>query len=131
MRYLLDTNVISDAMRRPLGIAGQRMRAAGREALITSIIVAGELKFGAAKAASAVYVARVEEALDGLTVLPFEAPADQHYAEIRDRLRRIGRPIGGNDMLIAAHALALDCTLVTANVEEFSRVDGLRFENWR
>ena len=56
--------------------------------------------------------------------------ADHRYAEIRLYLDQRGRPIGPNDLLIAAHALALDLTLVTANVEEFERVPGLRVENW-
>jgi tRNA(fMet)-specific endonuclease VapC len=65
-----------------------------------------------------------------LEVLPLDGGADRHYAEIRAHLSRKGQPIGSNDLLIAAHALALDLTLVTANVDEFSRVPGLFIENW-
>ena len=65
-----------------------------------------------------------------MEVLPFESPSDAIYAELRTRLESRGRPIGGNDLLIAAHALANDCTIVTANEKEFSRAKGLKVENW-
>ena len=63
-------------------------------------------------------------------MLPFETPADAAYAELRTTLEQNGTPIGANDMLIAAHALALGLTLVTDNEREFSRVHGLSTENW-
>ncbi len=68
--------------------------------------------------------------LSTLNILPLEPPADRHYGTIRQELARQGIPIGSNDLLIAAHALALDLTVVTANAREFSRVPGLRVENW-
>ncbi len=83
-----------------------------------------------AKKGSARLAERVDQTLEGLEVLPLDGGADRHYAEIRAHLSRKGQPIGSNDLLIAAHALALDLTLVTANVDEFSRVPGLFIENW-
>jgi tRNA(fMet)-specific endonuclease VapC len=68
--------------------------------------------------------------LGALEVLPFEAPADVAYGQVRSRLEQAGMPIGANDLLIAAQALALGCTIVTDNEAEFSRVDGLPCENW-
>ena len=65
-----------------------------------------------------------------MDILPLEKPVDLHYGEIRAFLSRAGKPIGGNDLFIAAHASALDLTLVSANIREFSRVPGLRVENW-
>jgi tRNA(fMet)-specific endonuclease VapC len=65
-----------------------------------------------------------------VVVLPFESPADAIYARVRTSLEAVGRPTGGNDILIAAHALALDATLVTDNVREFGRVSELALENW-
>ena len=62
--------------------------------------------------------------------LPLDKESDRHYAEIRSHLERIGETIGPNDLLIAAHTLALDLTLTTENVEEFARVPGLSIENW-
>ena len=65
-----------------------------------------------------------------MPVLAFEPPADRRYAELRAALERAGTPIGGNDMLIAAHALSLGLTVVTANIAEFRRVRGLRCVDW-
>jgi tRNA(fMet)-specific endonuclease VapC len=72
----------------------------------------------------------LEAVLDAFDILPFEEPADRHYEDIRSALERVGTPIGANDMLIAAHALALGLTLVTNNTGEFRRVPGLLVENW-
>jgi tRNA(fMet)-specific endonuclease VapC len=73
---------------------------------------------------------QVEAVLSVLDTLPFEWPGDEAYGLIRTQLEAAGTPIGGNDMLIAAQAVALDYTLVTDNESEFSRVTGLRIENW-
>ena len=94
------------------------------------IIVAAELRYGATKKNSPRLTAQLEAVLGALEVLALEAPADIRYGRIRASLERMGRPIGANDLLIAAHALSLDFTLVTDNEREFSRVDGLRIENW-
>lgn len=63
-------------------------------------------------------------------ILPFEAPAEITYGELRARLEATGQPIGGNDMLIAAHAVSLGHTIVTDHEREFTQVDGLSVENW-
>jgi tRNA(fMet)-specific endonuclease VapC len=130
MRYLLDTNVVSDLVRNPQGKVAQRIRAVGEARVSTSIIVAAELRYGAAKKASARLSAQLEAVLSALDVLPFEPPADALYAALRTALEEVGTPMGANDMLIAAHALALGCTIVTDNEREFARVRGLSCENW-
>lgn len=104
--------------------------AVGGETICTSIIVTAALRFGAAKADSRKLQDRVDLILSALEVLPLETPADRHYATIRWQLTRGGTPMGPNDMLIACHALSKDLTVVTANFAEFSRVQGLRVENW-
>jgi tRNA(fMet)-specific endonuclease VapC len=129
-RYLLDTNIVSDLIRNPTGVVHDRIARFGEETVCLSIVVASELRFGAQKRNSAKLTERVEAILDSIAVFPFEAPADLHYAAIRHSLEAAGDPIGPNDLLIAAHARALDLTLVTANFTEFSRVPGLRVENW-
>ncbi len=129
-RYLLDTNILSAALRDPGGEVGERLADAPQGATCTSVIVAGELRFGAAKRGSRRLMTRVAELLETIDVLPFQPPADLAYAALRTDLERIGRPIGGNDMLIAAHALSLGLILVTDNQREFSRVANLRIENW-
>jgi tRNA(fMet)-specific endonuclease VapC len=128
--YLLDTNILSDVMRNPTGRVAERLSAVGEQAVTTSIVVASELRFGALRRGSAALISRVEDVLSRLPVAPLAAPADELYADVRSALERSGRPIGANDMLIAAHALALDCVLVTANEREFRRVPGLAVENW-
>ena len=99
-------------------------------AVCISIIVLAELRFGFAKKNSRRLLARLEGMLDEFSVQPWGDPADRRYAGIRAELERSGRLIGSNDLLIAAHALALNCILVTDNEREFSRVPGLRVENW-
>lgn len=130
LRYLLDTNILSDLVRRPHGTVAARITAAGEETVCTSIIVAAELRFGAAKSGSRKLVNRVDLILSAIEVLALEVPADHHYGKLRHHLARQGTPIGPNDMLIAAHALSVGLSIVTANTGEFSRVTGLNVENW-
>lgn len=130
MRYLLDTNVISDLVRRPQGLVARAISRVGEERVCTSLVVAAELRYGAEKKGSSALTAQLESILAAIEVEPLEAPVDEHYGRIRAALERSGTPIGGNDLLIAAHALALECTLVTANGAEFARVPGLRCANW-
>jgi tRNA(fMet)-specific endonuclease VapC len=130
MRYLLDTNIVSDLVRRPQGRVAQRIGEVGEAAVCTSIIVAAELRFGAAKKGSARLTAQLEAVLAVLEVLPLEAPADAVYGLLRARLEKLGQPIGGNDLLIAAQTLALGYTLVTDNEREFRRISELACENW-
>jgi tRNA(fMet)-specific endonuclease VapC len=93
-------------------------------------VVAAELRFGCLKRQSPALTRQVEMVLAALPVLAFDRPADAVYAEIRNELERSGRPIGPNDLLIAAHARALNVPLVTGNSSEFGRVRGLAVENW-
>ena len=130
VEFLLDTNIVSDLVRRPQGRVADKITAIGEAKVATSIIVAAELRFGAAKSGSRRLSQQLDAILDVLPVLPFETPAERRYAEVRARLERAGTPIGANDLLIAAHALALDLALVTANVREFKRVKGLRCIDW-
>lgn len=129
-RYLLDTNIISDLVRNPQGLVAAGIGRVGESNVCTSIVVAAELRFGVAKTSSKRLARQVGAILSAIVVLPLAAPVDQHYADIRKTLERSGMPIGPNDLLIAAHALALDATVVTANEREFRRVAGLRVENW-
>lgn len=130
MRYLLDTNVVSELVRRPHGAVAQRITEVGEAQVCTSVIVAAELRYGAAKKGSARLTAQVAAVLGALDVLPLSAPIDEVYAAIRADLERRGQPIGGNDLLIAAQPLALRHTLVTDDEREFARVPGLAHENW-
>jgi tRNA(fMet)-specific endonuclease VapC len=130
MRYLLDTSIVSDLVRNPRGRIADRLKTIGDQNICTSIIVAAELRYGTTKKASPRLSTQVEAVLGALDTLPFDSPADEFYGSIRTRLESAGKPIGGNDLLIAAQALSLDHTLVTDNDKEFSRIEGLRIENW-
>lgn len=130
LRYLLDTNILSDLIRHPQGTVANRISSAGEDTVCTSIVVAAELRFSAEKSGSRKLADRIDLILSALDVLPLELPADRHYGEIRQQLTRQGTPIGPNDLLIAAHALAVDLTIVTANARAFSRVSGLKVDYW-
>jgi tRNA(fMet)-specific endonuclease VapC len=129
-RFLLDTNIVSDLVRNPQGRAAAKIAELGDDAVATSIIVAAELRYGAAKKGSARLAAQLESILTAIEIIPLEAPADAAYGAVRVALEAVGTPIGANDLLIAAQTLALDMVLVTNNEGEFRRVEGLRVENW-
>ena len=130
MHYLLDTNIVSDLIRNPQGRVTQRIREVGESQVCTSIIVAAELRYGATKRGSQRLTAQLEAVLGVLEVLPFETPADAAYGLLRTRLEQAGQPIGGNNLLIAAQAIALRHTIVTDNEREFARIEDLPCENW-
>lgn len=128
--WLLDTNILSDIVRHPAGRVAERIRQCGETNVRTSIVVAAELRFGAAKKGSERLTAQLEAILAIIEILPLTSPADKLYGDLRAKLENAGTPIGGNDMLIAANAMANDHVLVTDNEREFSRVEGLTIENW-
>lgn len=127
---MLDTNIVSEFLRNPHGAAVRRGRDAGQRALCVSLVTACELHYGAAKKASETLQRRIQNFLTEVPPLAFDVGVELEFADIRTKLERKGMPIGPYDLLIAAHARALDLTLVTDNVREFSRVDGLKLENW-
>ena len=128
--YLLDTNMLSDLVRRPQGTVAHRIGEVGEDAICTSIIVAAELRYGAAKKQSRRLDHQLDLILSRLPILRLDEPVDKIYAEIRTLLERAGTPVGGNDLLIGAQALGLGLTVVTANLKEFSRIPGLDIETW-
>ncbi len=131
LAYLLGTNILSDLIRNPQGVIATQITKAGEDTICTSIIVAAELRYGAIKSNSEKLAERIDLVLSALEILPLETPTDRQYATLRHHLTRQGTPIGPNDLLIAAHALANDLTVVTANVGEFPRgVPRLKVENW-
>jgi tRNA(fMet)-specific endonuclease VapC len=127
---MLDTNIISDLIRNPRGRAAREIAKVGQDNICTSIIVAAELRYGCAKKGSKRLLTAVEDILTEIDVLSFDSPADTIYGEIRSQLEATGTPIGGNDLFVAAHALAAGATVVTGNADEFRRVKGLKVQNW-
>ena len=130
MRFMLDTNIISDMIRNPAGKAANAMVREGDAAVCTSIVVASELRYGCARKGSAKLLKKVEDLLAEIPVLPLDVPVDAEYGALRTELEAVGQPIGHNDLFIAAHACVLGTTLVTANIGEFTRIRKLKVENW-
>jgi tRNA(fMet)-specific endonuclease VapC len=130
LQYLLDTNFCIRVLRdRPPTLRDRFNRAA--DSLCISTIVLTELLHGAAKTAwPDHHRGEVERFAARLEVLPFDAHAADHAADIRARLERRGQTIGGYDVLIAGHARSRGLVVVTGNLGEFNRVDGLRCEDW-
>jgi tRNA(fMet)-specific endonuclease VapC len=132
LRYLLDTCVLSDFARGDTNTL-DRVKATPPEHIAVSSITAMEVEFGLALDASrARRLAPVMHALLGaITVLPYDAEDARATGALRAALQKKGRPIGAYDALIAGCALARGLVIVTSNEREFSRVGGLRIENWR
>jgi len=123
---MLDTNIISDLIRNPKGKAAKPIARVGEDHICTSIVVAAELRYGCAKSGSSRLLEAVEHLLGEINILPFDVPADREYGGIRAELEAAGKPIGSNDLLIAAHAYATGATIVTANAGEFECIRGLK-----
>ena len=130
MLRTLDTNICSYILRRHPVAMIDRFAGLDRAQLWLSAIVAAELRFGAVKLGSARFAAAVETWLTGFDVRPWPVDATRQYANIRYALERAGQPIGGMDLMIAAHVLAEDAVLVTNNARECLRVPGLAVEEW-
>lgn len=131
VRYLLDTNICIYIARHQPPEVRQRFERHGAEELAMSVVTYGELRFGAEKSqARAQALAALEQLTGRIQVVPLPLSAAEDYGQIRAELQRMGRPIGNNDLWIAAHARAEGWVLVTNNEREFVRVPGLVVENW-
>lgn len=130
---MLDTNIISDLMRNPKGQSNHRLQQLMKTLpdlkVCASLVVDCEVSFGLKRKQSKLLRQAYADLLQVLEIIPLDLSVSSHYANIRTHLERLGTPIGPNDALIAAHALALNATLVSADAE-FRRVPGLRVENW-
>jgi tRNA(fMet)-specific endonuclease VapC len=130
MKYLLDTNIVSYALRNRDTALMARLADVGRDEVCTSVIVKIELEFGAHRRASAKLWSLVRDFLGGLVILPMTADDTDAVANLAASLRSKGRPIGPMDTLIAGHALSRGLTLVTHNTRHFQDIDGLSLEDW-
>jgi tRNA(fMet)-specific endonuclease VapC len=127
--YMLDTDTVSYALRGVAGVSARLLEHAPERIAISSLTLA-ELRFGAERRGSKKLHKLLDAFCLGVGVLPFDSESARRYGEIGAALAERGSPIGQMDTLIAAHALALDRVLVTNNAKHFSRVRGLRTENW-
>jgi len=131
MTYLLDTNVCIAYLNNRSSRVVQRLRAVSPSDVAVCSVVKAELCYGAMRSRNPPEtLARQRVFLDQFISLPFDDRASEYYASIRATLESRGTPIGPNDLLIAAIARAHNLILVTANVREFGRIEGLRIENW-
>lgn len=131
LQYMLDTNIcIYIAKQQPASVLNKfQQLAVGRVGMST--ITYGELKYGAAKSNNAAKAnGIIDELANLIPPLPLPTDAADYYGKVRGRLEKAGNIIGNNDLWIAAHALAMKLILITNNVKEFSKVHGLRTENW-
>jgi len=130
LKYLLDTNIVIYTMKnRPQQVRRYFKAQQGRIGI--SSVTLGELVFGAEHSQQVERnLADIEALIARLEVLPFDKAAAYHFGQIRAELYRTGRPIGPYDMMIAGHARACGLKLVTNNIKEFKRVQGLILENW-
>lgn len=130
LRYMLDTNTCIYVIKARPPRLRERFNRLAEQLCISSITLA-ELTYGAEKSARrAENLKIVEQFASRLDVLPFAEKAAAHYGEIRARLERSGRPAGPHDMMIGAHARSEGLILVTNNLREFERMEGLRSETW-
>jgi tRNA(fMet)-specific endonuclease VapC len=130
LRYMLDTDICIYVLRHQYPSLQERLNRHA-ESLAVSTVVLSELYFGAENSARPDENHRVLESFAArLSVLPFDAPAAWHSGRVRAELKRVGRPIGAYDLMIAGHARSAGLTLVTNNAREFGRVPGLVVENW-
>jgi len=125
----LDTNTLSYFMRGE-GRVAQRLAATSPKRVAVPSIVVYEIRYGFRRSARQALSTAFEHMLQAATVLPFDAEAADHAADIRADLDAAGTPIGPHDLLIAATARRHQCTLITHNTREFARVPGLHLEDW-
>ncbi len=131
MKYLLDTDTFSVAARDGSAQLKARLGAVPAHDIALSAIAVGEIEFGLARNAPPERIRlRIAALRSSFRVLPVDEPVAGAYGRLRQDLQRRGTPIGPNDMWIAAHALVAGLTLVSGNEREFTRVPGLKVENW-
>ena len=131
MKYMLDTNICIYAVKKKFLRLSENMTAHAEDGLCISSIVKAEIEYGICKS-SCPEKNRLafEKFLKNISVFSFDESAAKEYGEIRAQLEKLGKPIGVNDLFIAAHCRALNYVLVTHNLKEFSRVKNLKIEDW-
>ena len=129
--YMLDTNMcIYIIKKRPIGLL-EKFNSIPENSLCISVVTYAELQYGVERSSSKKMNQEIiKDFISRLTVLSWDMEAASHYGKIRSNLEKKGTPIGNMDLMIAAHALSQTCTIVSNNLREFKRVEGLKYENW-
>ncbi len=131
MIYMLDTDICIYTIKRKPASVLHRLEKLTPDQVVMSAITFAELIYGARKSQNVqANIQRLNELSEIIAILPFGTEAALIYGDIRSDLEKRGTPIGGNDLIIAAHALSLDLVLVTNNTKEFNRIKKLKIENW-
>jgi tRNA(fMet)-specific endonuclease VapC len=130
-RYMLDTNIcIYIIKNNPIAVR-QKFENVSANDLVMSMVTLAELRYGAEKSqAKTKAMNAIARLTSRIEIAHLDEAVAEHYADIRAALERVGKPIGNNDLWLAAHARANDWVLVSNNTREFERVDGLKLENW-
>ena len=129
--YVLDTDICSYLMKRTQPALIERVKTFASRELKVSAVTLFELEYGIQRSGRQEHLRRIVRAfLENVEVLAWTPPAAVEAGAVRAELAAIGRPIGAYDLLIAGHVRSLKATLVTNNHQEFSRVSGLRLEDW-
>jgi tRNA(fMet)-specific endonuclease VapC len=128
--FLLDTNILTELARNPFGASSHKLKVAGSHNTFTSIIVAGEVRYGIQRHPAMKLLRQMEQIMETIEIRPLPLSAIDTYSVLRTSLDSRSLPISGNDMWIAAHAIAEDAVLVSNNIREFSRIPNLKVENW-
>jgi tRNA(fMet)-specific endonuclease VapC len=129
--FCLDTNIWSYLLRTPNEVLVRKINACRTPDICLTDLIRGELLFGAKRSSHAEFLtSRIEDLLAPYSILPFDRIAAEHYADIRMNFEKSGNLLSPNDLIIAATVRAANATLITANFREFSRIPGLRCEDW-
>lgn len=131
MRFMLDTNTCIYIIKRKPPNVIERFRQTEISQIGISSITLSELLYGVSKSSKPEQnKMALTQFIAPMEIMPYDDEASQYYGDLRTHLERQGTPIGSLDMLIAAHALSLDCTLITNNEKEFIRIPNLKIDNW-
>ena len=131
MKFMLDTNTCVYIIKRKPAKVIERFKQTKISHIGISSIILSELLYGVSKSSKPEQnQVALTQFLAPLEILPYGDEAAQYYGDLRAHLEKHGTPIGSLDMLIAAHALSIDCTLITNNEKEFFRIPNLKIDNW-
>ena len=131
MRYMLDTCICSYILKQRPASVKARFDEVDADVLCISAVTLAELYYGAARHPNGDAIRKeIDDFASRLTVVAWDEPAADHYGVIRASLEKKGSPVGAMDMLIAAHARSIKATLVTNDLRHFTRIPGLKIEDW-
>ncbi|EKD77803.1 MAG: virulence associated protein C [uncultured bacterium] len=131
MKYMLDTNICIYIMKQEPVVVAKKFESFHIGDIVVSSVALSELAFGAYNSQRLEKnLSELKEFMQPIEILSYDENAAYHYGELRAHLKRNGTPVGHADMLIAAHAISINATLITNNLKEFSRIKNVKCKNW-